>query len=190
MWFRAWLLHVFNHLMGRPYEYSPLSGEYDHNTVIRITKTTTHQIMAIHAIEKECFSDPWTLRALKNEITHKNSVCLVAINENNMILGHVTMRQVFDEGHINNIAVAGRARRKGIGRQLLEALISESETLGIAALTLEVRSKNHAAISLYEKLGFVTCGKRENYYHTPIDDALIMWRDEYSSQSDKPKAGS
>ena len=84
------------------------------------------------------------------------------------------MRHILDEGHINNIAVAEQARRQGIGRGLIEALIYEANALGITSLTLEVRSKNHAAISLYEKLGFVTCGHRKNYYRNPIDDALVM----------------
>ena len=169
MQFRAWLKHLFNHLLGRPY----LTYKKDEIKVIRAKK---RHAKALHAIEKECFSDPWSFQALKYEITHPQSVCLVAMKSKN-ILGHVTMRHVIDEGHINNIAVAEHARRQGIGRLLLESLFSEVTALGITSLTLEVRSKNHPAISLYEKLGFVTCGNRKNYYHNPTDDALIMWKD-------------
>ena len=174
MGIKARLLHLFNHLLGRPYEYYPLHHEHDAHAGFKIIKTSTRHVKAIHALEKECFSDPWSLRSLKYEITHPQSVCLSAVNENKKILGHITMRQVLDEGHINNIAVAEHARRQGIGQRLLEAVISQAKVLGISTLILEVRSKNHAAISLYEKLGFVTCGNRKNYYHKPTDDALVM----------------
>ena len=145
---------------------------------VKIIKTTTRHVRAIHALEKECFSDPWSIEALKYEITNPQSVCLVAVNESKKILGHITMRHVLDEGHINNIAVTAAARRQGTGRRLLEAIISESAALGITSITLEVRSKNHAAISLYEKLGFVTCGCRKDYYRKPTDDALVMRKGE------------
>ena len=177
MGFRAWLLHLFNQLMGRPYEYAPLAHEHDAPGGIKIIRTTSRHAKAIHALEKECFSDPWSIRSLKFEITHPQSVCLSAVKEKK-VLGHITMRHVLDEGHINNIAVAEHARRQGIGQRLIEALISQASALGITSLTLEVRSKNHAAISLYEKLGFVTCGHRKNYYHKPTDDALVMWKED------------
>ena len=46
----------------------------------------------------------------------------------------------------------------------------------ITSMTLEVRLSNIAAIKLYEKFGFVSVGKRPNYYMMPSEDALIMWK--------------
>ena len=160
---------------------------------IVIKKTEKSHARAIHAIDKECFSDPWSMESIRYEITMPKSICFVAVNtediykpENNWlvrmllrftgerIVGHITMRHVLDEGHINNIAVTKRARRHGIGQKLIESAISESKKLGITKITLEVRSKNHPAISLYEKLGFKTCGLRKEYYRNPPDDAIVM----------------
>ena len=177
MGFRDWLMGIFYRIAGRPYEVFHLASEHGIPADARIVRTTTRHAKAIHALERECFSDPWSIRSLKYEISHPHSVCLVAVNENRMILGHITMRQIFDEGHIYNVAVAENARRQGIGRKLIEAVIYEAGILGISSLTLEVRSKNHAAISLYEKLGFAACGHRKNYYRKPTDDALVMmWK--------------
>jgi ribosomal-protein-alanine N-acetyltransferase len=39
---------------------------------------------------------------------------------------------------------------------------------------LEVRESNSAAINLYKTLGFLTAGRRENYYHDPQEAAIVM----------------
>jgi ribosomal protein S18 acetylase RimI-like enzyme len=31
---------------------------------------------------------------------------------------------------------------------------------------------------VYERLGFYVAATRRNYYSTPVEDALILWRDE------------
>ncbi len=47
----------------------------------------------------------------------------------------------------------------GIGQSLTEALIECAKKIGYTQLELEVISENHAAISLYKKLGFVEYGR-------------------------------
>ena len=64
----------------------------------------------------------------------------------------------------------------GIGAKLLTDLIELSERRGANKQTLEVRVSNYPAISLYNKLGFKTAGKREKYYEDNGEDALILWR--------------
>jgi ribosomal-protein-alanine N-acetyltransferase len=39
---------------------------------------------------------------------------------------------------------------------------------------LEVRESNVAALNFYKNLGFVEIGRRENYYHTPLEAAIVM----------------
>lgn len=80
-----------------------------------------------------------------------------------------------DEGHITNVAVHPDYRQKNIGEGLLTVLIAATRDLGATCYTLEVRPSNHAAISLYKKLGFKECGFRKNYYEDNNEDALIMW---------------
>ena len=63
----------------------------------------------------------------------------------------------------------------GFGAESLVAeLVSRLKAAGSECLTLEVRSSNTPAISLYEKLGFLQVGLRKNYYHNPKEDALIL----------------
>ena len=142
---------------------------------VKITKALESHLDGILAIEEVSFSDPWTMDSLHYEINRFESVCLVAVGEAcGDVLGFVTMRFVLDEGHILNIAVEPSARKKGIGKRLLLALFCESGKRGVASFVLEVRSKNSAAIALYEKLGFEAQGLRRNYYTKPSDDGIVM----------------
>ena len=100
-------------------------------------------------LERQCFSDPWT------------------------VLGYAEVRVILDEGTLERIAVAPRYRRQGIAEALLDAYIQYGRE-HLAFLTLEVRAGNAPAIALYEKLGFREVGRRKNYYRAEHEDALLM----------------
>jgi ribosomal protein S18 acetylase RimI-like enzyme len=48
----------------------------------------------------------------------------------------------------------------------------------ISLLSLIVADRNHAARRLYGGFGFVVAGVRRGYYTNPIEDALVLCRDE------------
>ena len=52
------------------------------------------------------------------------------------------------------VSVAKEYWNKGIGTELLKNIISFAKANGFEVLDLQVRSDNHAAIHVYEKLGF------------------------------------
>ncbi|HLK15476.1 MAG TPA: GNAT family N-acetyltransferase, partial [Fimbriimonadaceae bacterium] len=72
-------------------------------------------------------------------------------------------------------AVDEGMRRQGIGRALIIDLLLEAKEAGMLCATLEVRASNTAAVSLYERLGFVTTARRKRYYPDNKEDALVMW---------------
>jgi [ribosomal protein S18]-alanine N-acetyltransferase len=84
---------------------------------------------------------------------------------------------VFDEVHINNLAVAPAHRGRGYGTELLRHALAEGRRLGARRATLEVRQSNLAAQRLYARLGFRVAGRRPAYYTHPVEDAFILWRD-------------
>ena len=84
---------------------------------------------------------------------------------------------IFDELHINTLAVAPEFRRRGYATALLQAVMREAETEGAVKATLEVRASNAAALALYERLGFRISARRPGYYTNPQEDALILWRE-------------
>lgn len=90
------------------------------------------------------------------------------------LLGYAVFRELCDEAELFNILVSPEARRQGIGRLLLHALIA---ALGQArCLHLEVRAGNAAAIALYEGEGFARVGLRRGYYPADAgrEDAVLM----------------
>ena len=90
-------------------------------------------------------------------------------------MGYAGLHVVLDEGYIDNVAILPDCRRQGIARRLVEVFCRFGEAK-LAFLTLEVRASNEAAISLYERLGFLPEGRRTDYYQKPKEDALLMTR--------------
>lgn len=141
--------------------------------VLKIVKMGKEHIKDIALLEKECFSNPWSENALKDELAKSNSCFLVSL-ENDKVSGYVGMNYVLDEGYITNIAVFKQYRGNGIATSLLENLILRCIDLKLSFLSLEVRVSNEKAISLYEKFEFKNLGIRKNFYTLPKEDAFIM----------------
>lgn len=138
----------------------------------RMTRADLAQVTANEAL---CFSMPWSRAALEQTLLRKETIYLVA-EEDGRIVGHCGVTDIVGDGEITNVAVHPDYRRRGIGRELLAALLAEGEKAGITAFTLEVRAGNRAAVHLYEKAGFVSAGVRPGFYDRPKEDALIMWK--------------
>jgi ribosomal-protein-alanine N-acetyltransferase len=78
------------------------------------------------------------------------------------------------EADLVNLAVVPAARRRGVGRRLLEAAVAFCRRRGVALLWLRVRASNHAARAFYLQAGFRTVGRFRAYYATPREDAVLM----------------
>lgn len=128
---------------------------------------------AVEALEKECFSTPWSRKSLEEILNNPLADYLVFLKDRKVV-GYVGMLSVEDEGYINNIAVKGDFRRQGIGYALMSDLICTARQKKLSFIALEVRHSNTAAINLYTSLGFVTEGVRRGYYTQPKEDACLM----------------
>ena len=140
---------------------------------IQIVDVQPHHLSQIEELEKQCFSLPWTWDQLMSQLPDDSHEFLAA-EENEQVLGYVGMMTVLDEGYISNVAVSQSFRRRGIGNQLITALLERAEMRQLSFVTLEVREHNEAAISLYAKFGFVPVGLRKNYYKMPVEHAVLM----------------
>jgi len=101
-------------------------------------------------------------------------------------VGTVLRGVVPAEGEVELIAVDRGARRVGVGRALLKALLARMAGLGVGAVRLEVRVSNVAAIALYGAAGFRRSGLRRGYYAAPAEDALLMEVDGRESMGSTP----
>lgn len=142
----------------------------------KILSMQAQHIPQIAALEKQCFSDPWSEAAVRSELENPLSLWLAA-ERNGAVLGYVGSQMVPPEADMMNLAVAPEARRQGIADALIGELIRRLSTKDVTSLSLEVRVSNTAARSLYEKLGFRQIGLRPNYYFHPKEDACILRKD-------------
>jgi len=100
---------------------------------------------------------------------------ILVIQENNNVAGFLAARHVAGgEWEIENLAVIGSARRRGLASRLLGEFLNLMRDRGGCNVYLEVRRSNQAARGLYEKWAFVEAGVRKSYYHDPAEDALVL----------------
>ena len=140
---------------------------------MQIRRMTKEDCADVAAIEAVSFSVPWSLRAFTDTVEKENFRYFVA-EENGEILGYCGFLYVLDEAEIPNVCVKESARKQGVGKQMMSALLDEAKKLGLAVLYLEVRESNQAARKLYESLGFVENGIRKNFYEHPVEHAVLM----------------
>ena len=130
-------------------------------------------VAQVAGLEQICFSRPWSLSALEDELSNPLAAYFVALS-GEVVVGYAGMHCILWEGHITNLGVSPALRRRGIARALLDALLTRARLQKLCLLTLEVRASNEAAIALYGGLGFVPVGLRRGYYDRPREDAVIM----------------
>ena len=133
---------------------------------------------AIVGLEAEAFTNPWSRDTLVWELENSDVTRVhVLRDDQDAIVAFSVCWIIFDELHINTLAVAHGVRRRGYATALLRAVMAEAEEAGARKATLEVRASNSAALALYERLGFRVSAKRRSYYSNPPEDALILWRE-------------
>jgi ribosomal-protein-alanine acetyltransferase len=98
----------------------------------------------------------------------------LVVEQDGNVVGFIVGRQVDAEWEIENIAVTGAARRRGLGSRLVGELLDLARSRGGKSVFLEVRESNRAARSLYEKWAFIEVGRRKTYYQNPPEDALVL----------------
>lgn len=130
----------------------------------------------IVALEAASFTNPWSKDALLWEMRNSDVTRVyIARDEHGALVAFCACWMIFDELHINTMAVDASRRRQGIASELLRYVLGEARSGGARKATLEVRESNTAAIRLYESLGFTLVARRPRYYTKPEEDALILW---------------
>ena len=142
----------------------------------RVTDDT--DLDAIVALESESFTNPWSRQTLEWELRNSDVTFIYVLRlDEGSVAAFCVCWMIFDELHINTIAVSPAERRRGLGTALMMHVMAEAAARHAVRATLEVRASNIAALKLYEGLGFRVTATRPRYYSQPEEDALILWRD-------------
>ena len=78
------------------------------------------------------------------------------------------------QAELESIAVRADQQHRGIGRMLMDELVSELSPAAVSEILLEVRASNRAACNFYISGGWRQTGTRARYYSNPEDDAILM----------------
>ncbi|MBR1772789.1 MAG: ribosomal protein S18-alanine N-acetyltransferase [Eubacterium sp.] len=127
----------------------------------------------IARLEAENFTDAWSEESLGSTFEYDYNHLLIE-EKDGRVVGYIIYADIQGDAELLRIAVDKRYRRTGIGNKLMKDMISELVEAGTDRISLEVRAHNLPAIALYKKYGFEEIFVRENYYHNPDDDALIL----------------
>ena len=146
---------------------------------------TLDDLDALIALERQCHTHPWSARGLRDAIapgTARRGILVLRApwtpdEPGRGIRAYCAIEAVADEVHIHNLAVAPDARRHGLARRLLVLVLEIAGGHGARAAHLEVRESNTAARALYRGLGFSEVGRRQGYYSSPAEDAILLSRE-------------
>jgi ribosomal-protein-alanine N-acetyltransferase len=136
----------------------------------------------VDALQRQTFTNPWGAEAIRWELENTDVSRLYVMHDaGGALVAYCACWMVFDELHINSLAVDEELRRHGLARRLLRHVLADARVSGAHSATLEVRQSNQAARMLYEGLGFHVEGVRRDYYQDPREDALILWHRDLAS---------
>lgn len=108
------------------------------------------------------FGEAWTASQCAG-LLPMPGVWLTVARDGGIIVGFSLARLVVDEAELLLLAVSPGARRRGVGRALLDHFLAAAPGRGAGRLHLEVRDGNHA-VNLYHASGFTVVGRRRGYY--------------------------
>lgn len=132
----------------------------------------TEKVAAVYDILSDVYDkSPWTKEQILSDMQQDN-VDYFFVEVDKTAIGFLVIQQLVGELEITNIAVKKARQGEGWGSQLLAYLDHVD-----FPIFLEVRASNTSAQALYQKFGFEVIGKRQRYYHEPVEDAIIMKRE-------------
>jgi [ribosomal protein S18]-alanine N-acetyltransferase len=132
-------------------------------------------VPAAHRIETEVFPDPWSVETFWSELAHvPESRHYVVAEDDGEVVGYAGMVATGHQADVQTVAVRADRQGRGLGGELLRALLDEARRRGAGEVLLEVRAENVAAQELYARHGFERIGVRRGYYRPGGTDAFVL----------------
>ncbi len=134
---------------------------------------------AIMQIEPTIYSHPWTRGNFSDSLNSGYSAWVLedmSLGKSSKLIGYALMMMVMDEAHLLNLSITKHRQKQGLGRYLLEHMMTIAKRHKAANMFLEVRTSNISAIALYENMGFCEMAVRRGYYPAKEgrEDAVLM----------------
>lgn len=130
---------------------------------------------ALAQLSARCFAHgAWDEPAFVAELERPFAEVWLALADGELV-GYAVAWFVGDDGELLTLGTDPAARRRGVGRALVERVKRSARERGVRSVTLEVREPNLAARGLYEGCGFATIDRRRRYYADGTDACVMSW---------------
>ena len=126
---------------------------------------------AVHRIEEASFPAPWRREFFISELDADGRFNLVA-KIDGIVVGYLFAMWIFDEMHVNKIAVDDSVRRRGVAAALMAHCLAFARENGVETISLEVRRSNKGAPDFYRRLDFESGYVRPRY--DPDGEAAVV----------------
>lgn len=142
--------------------------------VVTLRALRESDLNTVMAIEVRGYPFPWT-RGIFVDCLRAGYPGL-AMERDGLMVGYGVLSLAADEAHVLNVCIDPLVQSRGLGRQLLRALVAMARERGAQRVFLEVRPSNTPAVALYHSEGFNEIGRRPRYYPAADgrEDALVM----------------
>ena len=145
-------------------------------------------LAGVLAVDEASFVNHWTREMFLWEAQNSDVARVFVLRVGTgPVVAYCAAWFVFDQLHINNLAVLPDWRRRHLAWALLDHVLRAGQSEGAVRATLEVRASNAAALALYGRAGFQIQGRRVRYYTNPVEDALILWREDGGPLLETPR---
>jgi [ribosomal protein S18]-alanine N-acetyltransferase len=151
---------------------------------VRLRPMRPADLDALMPFEQQMFGpESWSRQGYLDELADTElRYYIVAETADHQLLGTAGLLTIGETAQILTVGVLPAARRRGVGRLLVRALVEEARRRRAEEVLLEVREDNEAARQLYESEGFTVLGRRRGYYEQGRVDAVTM---RYPTQRDQ-----
>lgn len=129
----------------------------------------------LYELSQQAFASgsPWSVQQFLGDLCEDNKDYYLAV-KNGQMLGYAAFQRIFEESELLNIAVLADKQHQKIGTKLLSIALQDQAKQNVEKVFLEVRVSNWPAQQLYQRHGFQEVNRRKQYYHQPVEDAVIM----------------
>ena len=142
---------------------------------VRVIALGPEHAEAAAALHAACFATGWSASGFRNFLSQPEVYGFAAADGEGALHAVALARSVAGEAELLTLATAPQARRRGLARELMHAVIEQSWQSGAQRLVLEVSARNQPARALYRRCGFLEIGIRHDYYASDDkQDAYVM----------------
>ena len=141
------------------------------NMIIEALKA--ENVSAAAKLEAAYLDTAWSENQIEEALLREDTLYLSATEDGTLCAVASCVFSAY-EAMVENVAVAEDCRRRGVGKELMNAIEAAAKARSLEQISLEVASRNTAAVELYKKVGFSVAGVRKNFYRRQKDDGLVM----------------